>query len=384
MCRFGFIGTMKLEYKRNDSSLTLGVELEFQVLDERTLQLTPRTSDILDRINEPNIFPEFFQSTIEVISGVCTNVHEVDLDLKKSVEHVKETAAGLGLCLASTGTHPQADYRDRLVTESSRYHELIDRNQWLIRRMAVYGMHVHLGMKSGDDCIRFNNFFLHFVPHFIALSASSPFWQKMDTGLASCRPTMYEALPTAGMPYLVKSWHEFEQLIQFLKRSDAIRSLKDLWWDIRPSPSWGTLEIRICDGLATHREMLGLVAFIHALSHWFQDHHEEWTRASTPMKRWIFRENKWRAIRYGTDASLIVSRQGKTRSLKKDMDGWLKKLDPYFSQLHYHSLVQVITDILEKGNSATRQRNVFSKSNDLLDVTRHNALEFAQGEPRWA
>lgn len=374
---------MKLEFRKNESSLTLGVELEFQVLDEQTLQLTPRTAELLTELHDPKITHEFFQSTIETVTGICRSVHEVDVDFKKSIDQVKAAASRLGLCLASTATHPQADYRDRLITESARYHELNDRNQWLIRRMAVYGMHVHLGMKSGDDCIRFNNFFLHFVPHLIALSASSPFWQKMDTGLASCRPTMYEALPTAGMPYLVKSWHEFERLVQFLKRSDAIQSLKDLWWDIRPSPSWGTLEIRICDGLATHREMLGLVAFIHALAHWFQDHQEEWTKASTPMKRWIFRENKWRAIRYGLDASLIVSRNGKTRSLKKDISGWLKKLEPYLKVLNYVPLIQVVHEIMEKGNSATRQRNVFNRSNDLLDVTRHNIKEFALGEPRW-
>lgn len=357
--------------------------MEFQVLDQSSLQLTPRASEILKALDSKRLTHEFFQSTLEVVTGVCKDVHEADRDLRESIEKVKSTASRLGLCFASTGTHPQADYRERLITDSPRYGELIDRNQWLIRRMAVYGMHVHIGMRSGDECIRYNNFFLHFVPHLIALSASSPYWQKMDTGLASCRPTMYEALPTAGMPYIVKNWKEFEKLVQFLTRSDAIRSLKDLWWDLRPSPGWGTLELRICDGPATHREMLGLVAFIHCLAHWFHDHQEEWGKTHAPIRRWIFRENKWRAIRYGLDASVIVSRTGKTRTLRKDMAMWMKELAPYAERMGYQAFMSVIPDLLKHGNSAQRQRKKFAERGDLLDVARHNVKEFAQGEPLW-
>jgi carboxylate-amine ligase, YbdK family len=194
---------MKLDFL-STHFLTLGVELEFQVLDKNTLQLAPRAHEIIDRVNDKKITHEFFQSTLEVITGICKNVQEVSDDFIQSLDKVHKAANELGLELASTGTHPQADYRDRLITDSPRYGELIDRNQWLIRRMAVYGMHIHFGMRTGDECIRYNNFFLHFVPHLIALSASSPFWQKMDTGLVSCRPTTYESLPTAGMPYIVK------------------------------------------------------------------------------------------------------------------------------------------------------------------------------------
>lgn len=374
---------MNVAFKDNKNALTLGVELEFQVLDQSSLQLTPRASEILKALDSKRLTHEFFQSTLEVVTGVCKDVHEADRDLRESIEKVKSTASRLGLCFASTGTHPQADYRERLITDSPRYGELIDRNQWLIRRMAVYGMHVHIGMRSGDECIRYNNFFLHFVPHLIALSASSPYWQRMDTGLASCRPTMYEALPTAGMPYIVKNWKEFEKLVQFLTRSDAIRSLKDLWWDLRPSPGWGTLELRICDGPATHREMLGLVAFIHCLAHWFHDHQEEWGKTHAPIRRWIFRENKWRAIRYGLDASVIVSRTGKTRTLRKDMAMWMKELAPYAERMGYQAFMSVIPDLLKHGNSAQRQRKKFAGGGDLLDVARHNVKEFAHGEPLW-
>jgi carboxylate-amine ligase len=374
---------MKLGFLENKKPLTLGVELEFQVLDKQTLQLTPQASELIKKTNSPKIIHEFFQSTIEIVSGVCNNVFEVSGDLAASATHLTQAGDSLGLCFASTGTHPQADYRERLVTDSPRYGELIDRNQWLIRRMAVYGMHIHLGMKSGDDCIRFHNFFLYFVPHLLALSASSPYWQKMDTGLASCRPTMYEALPTAGIPYIVRTWNEFEKLIRFLKRSDAIQSIKDLWWDIRPSPALGTLEIRVCDGPATQKEMAALVAFVHTLALWFQDHQNDWTKTHAPIKRWIFRENKWRAIRYGLDASIIITKTGKTRPLRQDIENWLDDLDPYSKSLNYQESLKMISTIMDKGNSAQRQRKVFERTRDLGDVARHNIQEFNLGEPIW-
>jgi YbdK family carboxylate-amine ligase len=219
-----------LEFKQNVEALTLGVELELQVLDGESLLLTPRAAEVLERGENEKLQPEFFQSTLEVITSVCHNLHALESDLKHSLQLVSAKAHTLNLKIASTGTHPLADYRERLITPSKRYEELIDRNQWIIRRMAVYGMHVHIGMPSGDACIRYNYFFMHFLPHILALSASSPFWQGKYTGLSSCRPTTYEALPTAGMPYLVRNWNEFQKLYRFLVRTEAIESMKDLWW----------------------------------------------------------------------------------------------------------------------------------------------------------
>jgi carboxylate-amine ligase len=375
---------MHLPFQGSKQELSLGVELELQVLDGKSLLLTPRTSEIIESLDEEKFKQEFFQSTLEVVTGICNDVGEVEKDLSHSLMLVKERTSQLGLKLSSTGTHPLADYRDRLITPSPRYHELIDRNQWLIRRMAVYGMHIHIGMRSGESCMRYNYFFMHFLPHIMALSGSSPFWQSMDTGLSSCRPTMYEALPTAGMPYLVKDWNEFEKLYTFLLHSKAVTSMKDLWWDLRPSPQIGTLELRFCDEPATFREALGITAFVHLLAHWFRDHEEEWTRAHTPLKRWIFRENKWRAIRYGLQAEIVVTRNGKTKLLWKDIKDWLKTLEPYAKQLKYEPYLSVLQDVLVRGNSSDRQHVIFSKATDLMQVVRHNVAEFYKGEPIWA
>lgn len=375
---------MKIEFKNNEQGLTLGAELEFQVLDQSTGQLTPRASEIMEHLKSKKLIHEFFQSTLEVITGVCHCVNEIDKDFSDSIEQVKKTSQILGLQLASTGTHPLADYRDRIVTDKARYKDLVDRNQWLVLRRAVYGMHIHLGMKTGDECIAFNNFFLHFVPHLIALSASSPFWQKYDTGLAACRLTMYEAMPTAGIPYLVKDWKEFQKLVKFLMRSDSIRSMKDLWWDIRPSPAIGTLELRMCDVPSTYLETLSIIAFVHGLALWFEDHREEWMKANPSLKHWIYRENKWRAIRYGLDATIIKTRTGFTKSLREDIGEWMEKLDPYFNAMGYRQHIPLLNKILEMGNSAQRQRRVYEQSHDLLEVVRFNIREFENGEPIWS
>lgn len=372
-----------LEFNSSLQDLSLGVELELQVLDADSLLLTPRAAEIIELCDDTNIVPEFFQSTIEIVSRVCRDVHEIKGDLKPSIYKAALKANQLNLKLCSTGTHPLADYRERLVTPSKRYNDLIDRNQWLIRRMAVYGMHVHLGMLSGEACIRYNYFFMHFLPHILALSGSSPFWQGMYTGLSSCRPTTYEALPTAGMPYLVKNWSEFQKLYSFLLKSKAINSIKDLWWDLRPSPLHGTLELRFCDEPATLKEVLGIVSFIHALAFWFRDHEEEWNHSHTPLKHWILRENKWRSIRYGLHAQIVASRNGKTKLLYKDIQEWLKTISPYFKELNYGEYINVIHEIVEQGNSSERQYKVFESSHDLKEVIRHNVQEFESAEPRW-
>ncbi len=372
-----------LEFTASKQALSLGVELELQVLDEFSLLLTPHAQDILDKSNEEKLDHEFFQSTLEIRSAVCNNVFALEKDIQGSLDTVFAAARALNLRLGSTGTHPLADYRETLVTPSPRYDQLIDRNQWIIRRMAVYGMHVHIGMPSGDACIQYSYFFMHLLPQILTLSASSPFWQGKYTGLSACRPTTYESLPTAGMPYMVKDWDGFQKLYQFLLRSKSIGSMKDLWWDIRPSPKYGTMELRFCDEPATLYEVKAIASFIHLLAHWFHEHGDEWSSSHAPLKQWIFRENKWRTLRFGLDADIVITRTGKTKSLRNDIFDWLKKLEPYAKELHYGDQLAVVREIAQRGNSAQRQYQVFTETNDLEAVVKHCVAEFESGRPHW-
>jgi carboxylate-amine ligase len=323
-----------------------------------------------------------FRSTLELITDVCPDVGAVHRDFSESLELVRSVANELDICLASTGTHPLADYNNRILSPSDRYATLLDRNQWLIKRMAVYGLHVHLGMRNGDECIRFNNFFLHFIPHLIALSASSPFWKGRDTGLAAARPTTYESHPTSGIPIPVADWSAFSKLYGQLVATGSIQSMKDIWWDIRPSPGYGTLELRICDAPATLLELESIVAFIHLLSHWFEDHQEaEGAAFIQPPTNWILRENKWRAIRYGLDASIIQNDQLQQSSIRQDIYAWLKRLSPYLTVYPYQAYLDCIKDLLEHGTSSERQRRRWAQTKDLEQVVRWNAREFENGAP---
>lgn len=363
--------------------LTLGVEIELQLIDPAALSLAAKSEELLKAgVKIKKLKPEIYQNMVEINTGICTDVHVVESDLRESYDALLPLAAQVGVELATTGCHPSARYSDCILSDSPRYHELLDRNQWIARRIAIFGLHVHIGMKSGDDCIRFNNFFLNFVPHLLALSASSPFWQGEDTGLASCRPCMFEALPTAGQPYQVRNWREFEALYYTLKKCDAIRSMKDLWWDMRPSPGFGTLEIRVCDGPATLSETLAIVAYIHLLAHWFADN-GGWLEQVPSPPRWISRENKWRVMRHGLDAKLIINTEGESRMLREEIEDWLVKVRPYADRLGYNNYVATLRDIMNKGNSSARQRKVFAESGSLASVIRHNIAEFHARVPNW-
>lgn len=375
---------MSLLFKHNAKSLTLGVEMEIQLLDQHTLLLTPRAEEILALINSKKLVKEMFRSTLELITDVCNDAHEVGEDLNELLRAVQKAGLKTGIRFCGTGTNPLANYNDRVLSRSERYHELLERNQWLIKRMAVYGLHIHIGMKSGDDCIRFNNFFLHFIPHLIALSASSPYWNCHDTGLAASRPTVYEAHPTSGIPNTVYNWEEFNSLYEKLIKTQSITSMKDIWWDIRPSPSYGTLELRICDGPATMIELQSIVAFIHLLALWFEDNrHHFYKNNKIIPDQWIMRENKWRAIRYGLDAEIISHETMELKNLGKHIQFWLKKLKPYADQMNYQPFMQCIENILLYGNSSSRQRKVMRAHDDIHQVVQSVVKEFEAGKPIW-
>lgn len=368
-------------YFKSNGVLTLGVEIELQLINAEDYNLCSRAAEVLNATKHlEKIKPEFYLSTIEVNTDKCSSAQEVEDDLYKTLGSLQHATKDLGILFSTTGSHPFSKYSDWVVSPTTRYQELIDRNQWLTRRMSVYGLHVHLGMSSGEDCIRFNNFFMYFLPHLLALSSSSPFWQGIDTGLAAYRPTTYEALPTAGQPYHVRTWQDFESLYKSLKLCGSIKSLKDLWWDLRPSPGFGTLEIRVCDGAATLAETLALVALIHALAHWFADN-GSWLESVACPSYWLSRENKWRAIRYGLDAELLMNTEGKTKLMREDINEWIEKLNPYIKKFNYQTYFSTLQMIMDAGTSSERQRKVFAHNESLTDIVKHNISEFLLQTP---
>jgi glutamate---cysteine ligase / carboxylate-amine ligase len=375
----------RFDFTPSARPLTLGVEMELQVLDAQTLRLTPRTPEILELIDDPHLAKEMFRSTIELVTGICDSASQAHRDLDGTFNKVLEVSRPLGLRFAGTGTNPLGDYNDRLVSHSERYLKLLDRNQWLVRRAAVYGLHVHLGMVSGDACIRFLNAFLHHVPELIALSASSPFWRGVDTGLCASRPTVYEAHPTAGMPLIMRDWEAFTSIANAMVRTGSINNAKDIKWDMRPSPGYGTLEIRICDGPATRLELGAITAYIHATAARMRDEGRiEEGRPPELPERWILRENKWRSLRYGLDAEVIAQGSMELRPLRKQITDQLDRLAPFFKQRGEEHYLACLREICARGNSSDRQHKEFKRTGQVEDVVRFNVREFETGEPIWA
>ncbi|OEH45159.1 putative glutamate--cysteine ligase 2 [Legionella parisiensis] len=167
-----------------------------------------------------------------------------------------------------------------------------------------------------------------------------------------------------------------------LKLCGSIKSLKDLWWDLRPSPGFGTLEIRVCDGAATLAETLALVALIHTLAHWFADN-GSWLESVAYPPYWLSRENKWRAIRYGLDAELVMNTEGKTKLMREDINEWIEKLNPYIKKLDYQNYFSTLQVIMDSGTSSERQRKVFAHYDCLKEIVKHNINEFLLQTPQY-
>jgi carboxylate-amine ligase len=359
-----------LEFKMSEP-YTLGVEMELQIVDRATGDLAPHAKLLLDEWKGgPKVQPELFQSMIEVNTGICRSAAEAERDLRSTVVPLLDLATSHGLRFISIGTHPTARYQDRIPFPAERYDGLIERNQWIARRLLIFGLHVHIGMPDPDTCIAIENELLYDLGLVLAVSASSPFWQGEQTGLASSRITMFEAMPTAGMPALVHDWAEFSDLVDTLTRSRAITSLKDLWWDIRPSPKYGTLELRVCDGLASVHDTCAVVALVQAMARRAGDRVKAGKARGVPPT-WRLRENKWRAARHGMEAALVTDNDGGTTHarelLGRELDdlaagGYLGKGDnPYVADLR----------AVSKGGetSAERQRWRYEQTKDMTAVT---------------
>jgi carboxylate-amine ligase len=362
--------------------MSLGVEVELQLIDAHTRDLTGRAPLILDLLgpDEHQIKPELFQGMLEVNTGICHTVAEVRRDLEGAIARLQTVCTPLGMVLASAGSHPFARHRERIVYPSERFRFLIDRNRWVARRLMIFGLHLHIGMRDGDHAMAMINALASYLPHALALSASSPYWQGSDTGLASSRTTIFEAIPTAGHPCLFRDWSDFGTYYASALRSRAITSVKDIWWDIRPQPDLGTIEIRICDGLPTVSEAVSLVAFLQCLVHWLDARYQDGERYE-PQSYWILRENKWRASRWGVEAEIVVNEGGATSALRQEIERLLEHLEPAAVRLQCAPELRELGRTLDAGLSYERQRAVYEITNDLELVTDMLIEEFRTGRP---
>lgn len=363
--------------------LTLGIELELGVLSASTQRIQPEARAILAVVNNDKLHGEAANHVLEVTTGICETVRDAERDINESLRQLAPEVERRGAALCGTGRMVMFDHSELTTDSNERYDYLRERRQGMFDAFnCMQGLHMHFGMRSADECIRYHNFFIHFLPHLLALSASTPFEDGVMTGLATSRPVVSEAMPFSGLPYPFESWEDYKNLCRVMVNADAIRSLKDLWWDLRPSPRHGTLEIRVCDQPSTTAEALAIVAFMHVLAHWFEEHHG-WLDEMPRPTNWRLRENKWRAMRYGLDANLVVNNQGETRGIKTDILLWLERAAPYITRFKYEPYIETLRNMLGRGNGAERQRRMFALTNDLKEVSDYNVREWNAGVPLW-
>ena len=365
-----------LEFAKSEP-MTLGVEVELQIVDRQTMELSPKAAQLLSRWSgPPRVQPEIFQSMLEISTGVCRDAQHAEEDLRATATKLLPIAREHDVRFISTGTHPTARYQERKLFPADRYHGLIARNQWIARRLLIFGLHVHIGMPDPETAIAVQNELLYDLGLLLAISTSSPFWQGEATGLASSRITVFEALPTGGMPALVHDWTEFCELVETLQRAHAITSLKDLWWDIRPSPRYGTLEIRVCDGLATIRETATIVALAQALARRAGARVASGTNRTFPPA-WRGRETKWRASRHGMDAEYLTGNDGSTMPIRPYLTQTLDELVAEgFLDGSSRYAVELRAIAAGAPTSAERQRALYERTQSFDAVTKALADEF--------
>jgi carboxylate-amine ligase len=366
---------------------SLGVEWELELVDVDTRQLRSGASEILAAIRpdgaeeHPKAKHELLESTVEVITGVCTTVAEARADLAETVASVEVEAAKRNLGLMCSGTHPMTDWSTQEISPDPRYHRLVEQMQWTARRLAIFGVHVHVGVRDRDKAIPIVNALTQYLPHFLALSASSPYWIGTDTGLASARSKVFEALPTAGLPYQLTGWEQFEEYMETLIATRTIQSIREVWWDIRPHPDYGTVELRICDGLPTLDEIATVAALSQCLVERFD---RELDRGYTlPVPRgWVVKENKWRAARFGLDAEIIVDDKGTVTPVRRALTDLVEDLMPTARRLDCVDELAGVERILAAGASYQRQREVAAQHDgDLTAVVDSLLVEMRDGLP---
>jgi carboxylate-amine ligase len=366
---------------------SLGVEWELELVDVETRKLHSSASDILAELSEPyggehpKAKHELLESCIEVITGVSHTVGEATADLAETVELVAAAAERRGLAVMCSGTHPISDWAEQTISPNPRYLALIDRCQWMARQLQIFGVHVHVGVRAPEKAIPIVNALTAYVPHFLALSASSPYWIGTDTGLASSRSKVFEGLPTAGLPYQLSGWDQFETFMETLISARTIETIREVWWDIRPHPGFGTVELRICDGLPTLYEVGMVAALSQCLVDRFNTELDRGYTLPTP-KGWVVRENKWRAARYGADAEIILDEHGRTMPLRDSLLELADELRPVADRLGCPEELARVGALLETGPSYLRQRRLAADHDgDLTAVVDGLIGEMRAGKP---
>ena len=371
-----------LEFRSNNSP-TVGIEIELGLVDNETMELSSKIEPLLAAL--PDTFgesykPELMQCYIEVNTDVCTTIDQAEHDLKAKLETLESAADQIGVSLWWGATHPFSSWQEQSVTPTDRYLNLIDLLQDMARQLVTFGLHVHVGVDSGDKAVMICDRIMQHLPTLLAISSSSPFWDRRATGLQSHRSKIMEGLPTAGLPPLMRNWSEYVWLVNHMIDTDFINSIREIWWDVRPHHSFGTVEVRVCDMPGNLQDSLALAAYIQCLVKTLSDMIDNGTYQHDchPM---MVRQNKWRASRYGNQAKLVSSYSYQPQSVSLVVNEVVERLLPAAEELNCVSHLQHARIMASGPTWADRQLEILKKTGDPAEVVKQLSRQSRLSQP---
>ncbi len=362
-----------MEHRFSGPSYTLGVEEELMIVDAETLDLANSIegllADLRERTTEGEVKPELMESVCEIATTPCRSVGEAGSQLRALRRLVQSLASERGLAIGSAGTHPFALWEDQRIVSRPRYRDLIAGLQFVARQELIFGIHVHVGIDDPQKAIHVTNGMRVHLPLLLALSGNSPFWRGDQTGLDSTRTPIFRAFPRVGIPPRYDDFEDWATRIKFMVESRVIRDYTYLWYDVRPHPNFGTVEVRVMDSQTRVEHTIALAALVQAMVKELAEHYEEGRKLSRyPYE--MLDENKWLAARHGLGGSLVDLPDTSRVPVPDLARRLLERLAPHADELGALEELQGVEDILEHGNGASRQSVVYEANHDLHEVVK--------------
>jgi len=372
-----------LERFADSRSLSLGVELELQIVNQHDYDLTPAAKDLLRLMGKyklpGNVTPEITESMIELCTGVCDNHTQVLSQLTETRDALVACAAQLNVGLCGGGTHAFQDWSQRRIFDKPRFHEVAALYGYLSKQFTIFGQHVHIGCPGPDQALVLLHGLSRFIPHLIALSASSPFVQGTDTGFQSARLNSVFAFPLSGRAPFVNRWDDFLVYFDKMARTGVVRSMKDFYWDIRPKPEFGTIEVRVLDTPLTIEKAAALAGYIQCLARWLRIE-KPFESQEDDYLPYTF--NRFQACRFGLDGTFVDPSTGEHRRLRDDIEASLQALEIHAMELGAEDALRYLRkELAGAGNDASWLRGVHAREQLLPEVVRQQCRRWAGDSP---
>jgi carboxylate-amine ligase len=380
----------KIDFHRNDRP-TVGIELELGLLDAETLALSSAYGLVSARLaaegypdGESAFFKqELMQCVLEIITRVCDSVSDAERDLRGKLAVVESACDALGLRLWWGATHPFSSWEEQRITPDDRYLQLVNLLQEMARRLVTFGLHIHVGVDSGDKAVMICDRIMRHLPTLLALSVSSPFWEGRRTGLHSHRSKVMEGLPTAGLPTQMRNWSEYVWLVNHMIETGFINTVREIWWDVRPHHNFGTVEVRVCDMPGNLPDTLALAALVQCLVKALSDEIDNGTyqHDSHPM---MVQQNKWRAARFGNQARLVDTNTYRSASVVDTVEHLVGALRKSAAELECEKYLEHCLTMARGTSAAQRQIDLMAETSDPREAVRKLVEDARITEPQRA